>query len=174
MLVVFAYTLYTPSDSSLGAGGRVNTSGSVVEVDSRDAPQFTLKTFDGEEVSLSDYAGKSVVINFWASWCPPCRDEAPILNQFHERTSERDDVVLLGIAVWDEEAESRSFMQQYNLSFTNLSDETGSVLIDYGVYGIPETYFVSPEGKLVGKYRGPLESADHIQELREQFERGAS
>lgn len=174
LLVLFAYTLYTPSDSSLGAGGRVNNSGSIVEVDDREAPQFTLQTFDGEEVSLSDYAGKSVIINFWASWCPPCRDEAPILNEFHEQASERDDVVLLGIAVWDEEAESRSFMQQYNLSFTNLSDESGSVLIDYGVYGIPETYFISPEGRLVGKYRGPLESSEHIQELRQQFEQGAS
>lgn len=174
LIGVFVYTLYTPSDSSLGAGGRVNTTGTKVHVEDQEAPGFTLMTFEGEEVSLSDFEGQSVVINFWASWCPPCRDEAPMLNDFHAEAEESGDVALLGVAVWDDEDDSRSFMRQYNLSFTNLSDENGSVLIDYGVYGIPETYFIDPDGNLVGKYRGPLESAEQIHELRAEFEQGLS
>ena len=171
---LFAYTLYTPTTSNLGAGGRVNASGSKVHVGDRVAPDFTLETFDGEPVSLSDYEGKSVVINFWSSWCPPCRDEAPMLNAFHEQTAEDDDVVLLGVAIWDRREDALAFMRQYNLSFTNLSDQRGSVLIDYGVYGVPETYFIGPDGVLKGKYRGPLESAEHIHELRAEFEAGDS
>lgn len=170
LIGVFAYTLYTPSSSSMGAGGRVNATGNVIEIDDRVAPDFTLETFEGEEVSLADLEGKSVVINFWSSWCPPCRDEAPMLNQFHEDTRDREDVVLLGVAVWDDPDDSIDFMRRFNMSFTNLNDQNGSVLIDYGVYGVPETYFIGPDGMLQGKYRGPLESADHIHELKNQFE----
>jgi cytochrome c biogenesis protein CcmG, thiol:disulfide interchange protein DsbE len=174
LIGVFAYTLYTPTSSSLGAGGRVNATGSKVFLGDRAAPEFTLQTFEGEEVSLADFAGKSVVINFWSSWCPPCRDEAPMLNQFHTDTQDGDDVVLLGVAVWDDPQDSLDFMRQYNLSFMNLTDERGSVLIDYGVYGVPETYFIGPDGTLNGKYRGPLESSEHIWDLKEEFETAES
>jgi cytochrome c biogenesis protein CcmG, thiol:disulfide interchange protein DsbE len=169
LIGVFAYTLYTPTSSSLGAGGRVNATGSKVYLGDRLAPDFTLETFDGQEVSLSDFEGQSVVINFWSSWCPPCRDEAPMLNAFHEQTMDQDDVVLIGVAVWDRREDSLEFMRRHNLSFLNLADQRGSVLIDYGVYGVPETYFIGPDGTLHGKYRGPLESAEHINELKNEF-----
>lgn len=165
----FAYTLYTPTSSSLGAGGRVNATGSKVILGDRMAPDFTLETFDGQVVSLEDFEGQSVVINFWSSWCPPCRDEAPMLNQFHEATQDDGEVALLGIAVWDRPEDSLDFMRRYSLSFTNLSDQRGSVLIDYGVFGVPETYFIGPDGTLNGKFRGPLESAEHIHELNDEF-----
>jgi cytochrome c biogenesis protein CcmG, thiol:disulfide interchange protein DsbE len=169
LIGVFAYTLYTPTSSSLGAGGRVNATGSKVFLGDRAAPDFSLETFDGDVVSLADLEGQSVVINFWSSWCPPCRDEAPMLNQFHAETEDLDDVTLIGVAVWDRPEDSIDFMRRYNLSFTNLYDQRGSVLIDYGVYGVPETYFIGPDGTLNGKYRGPLESAEHIQELKDEF-----
>jgi cytochrome c biogenesis protein CcmG, thiol:disulfide interchange protein DsbE len=174
LIGVFAYTLYTPTSSSLGAGGRVNATGSKVYMGDRLAEDFTLETFDGEQVSLSDFEGQTVVINFWSSWCPPCRDEAPMLNQFHTETQDRDDVVLIGVAIWDRPEDSLDFMRQHNLSFLNLADQRGSVLIDYGVYGVPETYFIGPDGTLAGKYRGPLESAEHIWELKEEFEAESS
>jgi cytochrome c biogenesis protein CcmG, thiol:disulfide interchange protein DsbE len=174
LIGVFAYTLYTPTSSSLGAGGRVNATGSKVYLGDRLAPDFTLETFDGEEVSLADFEGQTVVINFWSSWCPPCRDEAPMLNQFHAETEDQDDVILVGIAVWDRPEDSLDFMRQHNLRFLNLADQRGSVLIDYGVYGVPETYFIGPDGTLTGKYRGPLESTDHIRELKEEFAAGPS
>jgi cytochrome c biogenesis protein CcmG, thiol:disulfide interchange protein DsbE len=169
LIGVFAYTLYTPTSSSLGAGGRVNATGSKVYMGDRIAEDFTLETFEGEEVSLSDFEGQTVVINFWSSWCPPCRDEAPMLNQFHAETQDRDDVTLVGVAIWDRPEDSLEFMRQHNLSFRNLADQRGSMLIDYGVYGVPETYFIGPDGTLTGKYRGPLESSDHIWELKEEF-----
>jgi cytochrome c biogenesis protein CcmG, thiol:disulfide interchange protein DsbE len=174
LIGIFAYTLYTPTSSSLGAGGRVNATGSKVYMGDRLAEDFTLETFDGEQVSLSDFEGQTVVINFWSSWCPPCRDEAPMLNQFHTETQDRDDVVLIGVAIWDRPEDSLDFMRQHNLSFLNLADQRGSVLIDYGVYGVPETYFIGPDGTLAGKYRGPLESAEHIWELKEEFEAESS
>lgn len=174
LILFFAYTLHTPTSSSLGAGGRVNATGSQVFLGDRMAPDFTLETFDGQVVSLEDFEGQSLVINFWSSWCPPCRDEAPMLNQFHEATQDDDEVALIGIAVWDRPEDSLDFMRQYSLSFTNLSDQRGSVLIDYGVYGVPETYFIGPDGTLNGKYRGPLESAEHIHELNDEFAAEAS
>jgi cytochrome c biogenesis protein CcmG, thiol:disulfide interchange protein DsbE len=169
LIIVLAYTLHTPSSSSMGAGGRVNATGSKVFVGDRVAPDFTLETFDGEEVSLSEFEGQSLVINFWSSWCPPCRDEAPMLNEFYANSENDEDVTLIGVAVWDDPNDSIDFMRQYNLSFTNLYDQSGSTLIDFGVYGVPETYFIGPDGTLNGKYRGPLESAEHIQELKDEF-----
>ncbi len=97
-----------------------------------------------------------------------------MLNAFHAETQDNDEVTLIGVAVWDRPEDSLDFMRQYNLSFTNLFDQRGSVLIDYGVYGVPETYFIGPDGTLNGKYRGPLESADHIQELKDEFAAVAS
>jgi cytochrome c biogenesis protein CcmG, thiol:disulfide interchange protein DsbE len=168
LIAFLAYSLYTPSSSSLGAGGRVNATGTMTFLGDRDAPSFTLTTFGDESVSLDDYEGNYVVINFWSSWCPPCRDEAPMLSAFHE-SIEGENVVLLGVAIWDREVDSLNFMRQYGLEFTNLFDQRGSVVIDYGVYGVPETYFIGPDGTLLGKYRGPLESAQHIRDLLDEF-----
>jgi cytochrome c biogenesis protein CcmG, thiol:disulfide interchange protein DsbE len=168
LIAFLAYSLYTPSSSSLGAGGRVNATGTMTYLGDREAPEFTLTTFGDEEVSLSDFRGSYVVINFWSSWCPPCRDEAPMLSEFHE-SIEDENVVLLGVAIWDREEDSLNFMRQYGLEFTNLFDQRGSVVIDYGVYGVPETYFIGPDGTLLGKYRGPLESAQHIRDLLDEF-----
>lgn len=165
LLAVLTYAVASPRASSeLGVGGRVNTAGKLVRFENRRASDFTLTTFDGRTLSLSDYRGKTVVINFWASWCPPCREEAPVLRAF--AAAHRDDtVVLLGIDVWDSEADARAFLSEFGLTFPNALDTDGRVTVEYGVSGVPETFVVGPDGSLLGKYTGPVKSVEHLESI---------
>uniref|UniRef100_A0A831TH04 TlpA family protein disulfide reductase n=1 Tax=Thermorudis peleae TaxID=1382356 RepID=A0A831TH04_9BACT len=165
LLGILTYAVASPRASSeLGVGGRVNTAGQLIRFEPRSATGFTLATFDGQSMSLAQYRGKTVVINFWASWCPPCREEAPILQQFAARHA-GGDVVLLGIDVWDKEPDARAFLAEFGLTYPNALDVEGSVSIEYGVSGVPETYVIGPDGRLLGKYTGPVESVDHLEAI---------
>ncbi len=165
LLGIFTYAVASPRASSeLGVGGRVNTAGKLIRFEPRPATGFALATFDGQSMSLAQYRGKTVVINFWASWCPPCREEAPILQQFAARHA-GGDVVLLGIDVWDKEPDARAFLAEFGLTYPNALDVEGSVSIEYGVSGVPETYVIGPDGRLLGKYTGPVESVDHLEAI---------
>lgn len=121
------------------------------------APAFELPSLDGDgRISLASLRGKAVVLNFWASWCIPCRDEAPILQSAWER--HRDDgVVLLGIDAQDFRSDARGFVERFGLTYPNVHDPTGSTLGRYGVTGRPETWFVGRNGRLVGeRIQGPV------------------
>lgn len=111
------------------------------------APAFTLPTLDGGTTSLADHNGKRVLINFWATWCPPCRAEMPAIQRLYERYRGQDFVVL---AVDFQESEDvvRPFVQELGLTFPILLDETGDVARDYRVLGLPSSYFVDREGTI--------------------------
>jgi cytochrome c biogenesis protein CcmG/thiol:disulfide interchange protein DsbE len=96
-----------------------------------------------------------VVVNFWASWCPPCREEAPELEAAWQRLRGRG-VVLLGVNVWDSEDAARQFLQAFGVTYPNGPDPQGRVLIEFGVTGIPETYVVDAGGLLVARWVGPI------------------
>lgn len=165
LLGIFTYAVASPrAASELGVGGRVNTAGKLIRFADRPAPGFTLTTFDGQPLSLAAYRGKTVVLNFWASWCPPCREEAPVLRQFAARHAGGDEV-LLGIDVWDTEADARAFLAEFGLSYPNALDVDGRVAIEYGVAGVPETYVIGPDGRLLGKYTGPVKSVEHLEAI---------
>ena len=119
------------------------------------AHDFTLPLFEGGTVQLSGLKGQPVMVNFWASWCVPCRDEAPILERTWQQYKDRG-VVFLGVDIWDTEANARAFMREFGLTYPTALDRDGKVAIDYGVRGVPETFFVDREGKLAGKYIGPV------------------
>lgn len=119
------------------------------------APDFSLTLFDGRTVKLSDFRGKVVFLNFWASWCPPCREEAPLLEAaWHGYKSQG--VVFLGVDIQDTDEEARRFIQAFGITYPNGRDPKNRIAIDYGVYGIPETYFIDPNGRITAKYIGAL------------------
>lgn len=118
------------------------------------APDFTLTDLDGQRVSLSSFRGKPVLLNFWASWCPPCRKEMPELQKFHERYG--DQITLIGVN-WGENARTvKEFLESFGVRYLNLLDERGTAFVLYRLTGIPESFFIDPEGYIRGVWIGPL------------------
>jgi cytochrome c biogenesis protein CcmG, thiol:disulfide interchange protein DsbE len=125
----------------------------------RPAPSFELTAFDGRQMSLEAHRGKVVVLNFWASWCyPACYEEAPVLQEAWRR-SEDQGVVMLGVAIQDKEQASKEFIQRFGLTFPNAPDPAGKVSIDYGVYGVPETFVIDRRGTIRKKHVGVVTEA---------------
>jgi len=122
---------------------------------SKPAPVFSYTTFDGSSIALSSHRGKPVMINFWGSWCVPCKDEAPVLREAWAKY-QNTDVQFVGVAIWDKPELARQFAAQEGARWTNGMDEDGKIAIDYGVYGVPESFFISREGVLVDRFVGPF------------------
>lgn len=111
------------------------------------APDFTLETIDGETVSLSDYRGQPVVINFWATWCTPCREEMPLLQESYEAHRE-DGLVVLGVNVRESPEEVVRFLRQVGVDFPALLDPDLVVVERYRVTSLPITFFIGRDGEL--------------------------
>jgi cytochrome c biogenesis protein CcmG/thiol:disulfide interchange protein DsbE len=125
----------------------------------RPAAAFALTTFDGQPLSLEGLRGKVVVLNFWASWCnPACYDEAPVLERGWRAFKGRD-VMVVGVDIQDTVEAAQKFMQQFSLTFPNARDTAGKVSIDYGVYGVPETFFIDRQGRIRAKHVGAVTDA---------------
>ena len=121
----------------------------------KEAPSFTLALFDRGTISLKDLKGKAVLLNFWASWCVPCRAEAHTLESAWQKYKDRG-VVFLGVNIQDKEEDARAFMKEFGSSYLNGSDTSGKIAVDYGVWGIPETFFIDPQGKITYKHAGEI------------------
>jgi cytochrome c biogenesis protein CcmG, thiol:disulfide interchange protein DsbE len=118
----------------------------------RPAAPFTLTSFAGEPMELAALRGKVVVLNFWASWCyPACYEEAPVLERGWQ-TYRDQGVVVLGVDIQDKDEAGRKFIRDFGLSFPNAPDRTGKVSVDYGVYGVPETFFIDRQGAIRVKH----------------------
>lgn len=123
------------------------------------APPFTLERLDGKgDLALVSLRGQTVVLNFWASWCGPCRDEMPLLQQGAERWEGRD-VVFVGIDIDDLRSDARSFLERFGVTYANVYDGKSSTVGRYGVTGVPETYFIDAAGKIRYRIAGPVEDA---------------
>ncbi len=137
------------------------------------APAFTLRALDsGKPVSLEQFRGRPVVINFWASWCGPCKIEHPVLEwgakQFGSQAQ------FLGIIFEDTEDNAQGFLQDMGVSFPQLIDPKSRISVDYGVSGVPETYFITADGVIMTKHVGPIDPQTLTQRIRELTQASAS
>jgi cytochrome c biogenesis protein CcmG, thiol:disulfide interchange protein DsbE len=126
------------------------------------APAFTLERLDGRgTLSLASLRGQAVVLNFWASWCGPCKDEAPLLQAASRRWQGKD-VAFVGIDVKDFRGDARDFLERYGITYPNVHDGKGSTIGRYGVTGYPETYFIDATGKVRYRIAGPVKDAQEV------------
>jgi cytochrome c biogenesis protein CcmG, thiol:disulfide interchange protein DsbE len=122
----------------------------------RPAAKFTLTSYAGEPMSLEAQRGKVVVLNFWASWCyPACYEEAPVLERGWRAFKERG-VVVMGVDIQDKAEAGKKFINDFSLTFPNALDPTGRVSVEYGVYGVPETFFIDAKGHIRAKHVGAV------------------
>ena len=130
------------------------------------APDFQVDELNGEQkFSLSEFKGIPVVLNFWASWCTECRTEAVILENFFQTYSENNkQLVMIGIAIQDLPKNAKAFARHFSKTYLlGLDDDAGNIALDYGIYGVPETFFIDPEGNIFHKTIGMV-----TKELMEQ------
>lgn len=128
------------------------------------APDFELQTIDGETVRLSDFRGEKVMLNFWATWCPPCRAEMPDMQKFHENK----DVTILAVDLFDTESkieDVEEFMDDYGVTFKVLLDEGSTVSTKYGIQPIPTSYMINSKGVIENMAFGALNYELMVQEL---------
>jgi len=123
----------------------------------KEAPLFALELFDGGTFRLADQRGQVVVLNVWASWCyPACWNEAPRLEAAWRQYRDQG-VVLVGLNYQDREAEARAFIQRFGKTFPNGPDTGSKIAIAYGVYGVPETFFIDHTGRIYAKHIGEID-----------------
>lgn len=131
------------------------------------APSFTLSTLDGKTVSLEDYKGKKILLNFWATWCPPCKAEMPDMQEMYEENKEKDFVVLgVNVTVTEKNADDVStFVEDYQLSFPILMDVKGKVAHQFEILSYPTSYFIDSDGVIRGKVIGALSKETMYKEM---------
>ncbi len=146
------------------ASGGVNQDFGEVSVEEKPAPGFTLELFEGGSVSLADLQGQVVLLDFWASWCPPCIEEAPTLNRVYEEYRERG-VEFLGVCIWDTTSTCEQFLEEYEVAYPTGRDSEGAILVEYGVKGIPEKFFIDAQGRVARKFAGPVRDEDALRDI---------
>lgn len=127
------------------------------------APDFTLPAVDGREITLSDYRGRPVVLNFWASWCGPCRYEVPAFKALYERYPE-EQVVIIAVATQDDPDSARGYAIADKLNFVIPVDPRGIVAGLYNIRGLPTTFIIDENGVITSIKVGPFLSVDEIEE----------
>ncbi len=162
-----AYAFYSMSDKNSNPGGNTYESGENNSgEDSQNsnlspAHDFELKDLDGNTVKLSDYKGKIVFLNFWASWCPPCRSEMPEFDRANKKFLENGDAIILAVnlttgARGETEEVARKFINDKKYTLKVLLDKDGSVANKYNFTYIPSTFVINKEGELYTHYEGPI------------------
>ena len=119
------------------------------------APQFAMQLLDGGEFRLSDHEGRPLVINFWASWCPPCRQESPAFERQWRRYRDTG-IQFVGVDIQDDVSDAEAYVREFGLTFPNGLDPDGKITIDYGVIGLPVTFFVGSSGIVEGRWVGAI------------------
>lgn len=131
------------------------------------APTFTLSLLDGGQISLKELRGQVVVLNFWASWCGPCRLEAPVLAQVWQ-DYRGDEVAFVGIAHNDVPQRAQDFVEGYGITFPNGLDVTGEIAQTYGLNAVPETFVIDGEGVVQAYHRGAIVKAGALVSMIEE------
>jgi cytochrome c biogenesis protein CcmG/thiol:disulfide interchange protein DsbE len=159
LLIMLGYLLYQRSQGTVTEGP---------------APKFTISVFDhepldnyGEQIKLADLQGRVVVINFWASYCGPCRDEAVMLEMLY-REYKAEGVVFLGINTDDIESNALDYLNEYGITYPNAPDKGGKIEDDYRTTGIPETFVVGKDGEITWHIPAPI--VDGGRDLRAEID----
>ncbi len=152
-----------------------NAGGLMDKIPSTEASNFTLMSAQGTDISLSDYEGKFVLLNFWATWCPPCVKEMPALNDLHNKLNGRNGLEVVGIHVGPALATVKQFLKNRPVDFDILIDKNMS-LSSWQVSGLPTTFLISPSGKLIYKATGEREwgsdeMIEFISDIMKEYER---
>lgn len=159
------YSVVRPTDARGPAGVAINENGALVQLEPRPAADFRLAAFDGGQMRLSDFRGQVVVVNFWASWCPPCREEARDLERAWQELRDAN-VVFLGLNVWDDRDEALAFIDEFDVSYLNGVIDDGNPAVDFGVRGLPETFIINADGDIVAKFIGPVKAPALIETVQ--------
>src|SRR5574341_165736 len=130
------------------------------------AAPFTVTLFDKKNLTLEDLRGKAVFLNFWASWCPPCRAEARDLEAAWQKVKDKN-MVFLGVALQDTDKNSLDFLKEFGVTYPNGKDESGKIAVDYGTWGIPESFFIDPQGRITYKHVGGIQAALVLTKIEE-------
>jgi peroxiredoxin len=117
------------------------------------APEFTLRDLTGNQVSLASFKGKTVLLNFWATWCPPCKDELPTIEKLHQAMTHRG-LVVLAVSVDTSPTKVKDYVKEHPMSFSVLHDATLSVSRSYKVFSLPMTFVIDKRGIIVDKHFG--------------------
>jgi cytochrome c biogenesis protein CcmG, thiol:disulfide interchange protein DsbE len=166
LFVLLAWTLLTNGGGDLGAAANRG--------ERPQAPEFTLGRLDrGGELALASLHGKAVVLNFWASWCIPCKDEAPYLEQVAQQNASRG-LVVVGLDAKDFRTDASRFTKRFGLTFPIVYDGPGDTLGGYGVTGFPETFVIDREGKVVRAFAGAVNGKDERVQLHRAIEQALS
>src|SRR3990172_4139606 len=127
------------------------------------APEFTLITFEGETIDTEDMTGKVVLVNFWASWCKPCEQEAEALQTAWEMYSDRGDVLFLGVDYVDTEKEALAYLERFQITYPNGPDLRTRISQSFRTRGVPETYVIAADGRIDSVKIGPYSSLAEIE-----------
>jgi cytochrome c biogenesis protein CcmG, thiol:disulfide interchange protein DsbE len=123
----------------------------------KEAPALELPKLEGGgSAALADYRGQVVVLNFWASWCEPCKDESPLLQRWHRRMRDRGGTVL-GVDMYDVTGPAQDFIDEYGLTYPMLKDKDGKGVEQFGVVAYPETFVIDRQGRIAAVRRGPVD-----------------
>ncbi len=166
LISLFAIFLATGLANKASATGR-----SGEQLIGRKAPEFLADSINGKPVSLSNYPESPIILNFWASWCPPCRDETPHFEKIWRLYKEKD-VVVIGINVQDDLNSANEYISEFDVTFINGMDKNGRIMVDYGVTGLPVTFFLDREGMIIGRWVGSI-GASSLESRVEALENGS-
>ncbi len=153
LFALLAWAAVRQQGAPSGAG--INAQFGEVRVPEARAADFALQTADGDTLRLSDLRGKVVMVDFWASWCGPCRQEAATLNRIYSAYAGAP-VEFVGINVWDTSDAAEVFLVEFGVAYPTGVDADGSIALEYGVRGIPEKFFIDADGVVQRKYVGPM------------------
>jgi cytochrome c biogenesis protein CcmG, thiol:disulfide interchange protein DsbE len=159
--VLFSAVLELRARDEAGSASGVSVANyrAVAKADGRPAPSFTLPALDGEgDISFSPPTENVVVMNFWASWCVPCRNEAPALQALWQQYGEQD-IRFLGVVYRDPAAGARAFVEEFGITYPSVLDDDGQLASDYGVLGLPTTFVISPDGTIAFGFTGRIDEA---------------
>ncbi len=154
ILLVSCDAVSVTGDSSASAAKKYDLL--ISQVEREPVPNLEFMTFDGKRFDVKDHIGKPVVINFWASWCGPCRLEASVFEHAYKKYNASAGVVFVGIAVQDREEAAKNFVKEFSVTYPNGIDETGVIGGVFNIFAIPQTFILDKKGRIAMVYVGAI------------------